>query len=411
LRLIFGKTPYILTGNTTNIIYLPALTGSIFPEMKVAIFETEHFEAAYPLIRLFDTGENDITVFSYAASEQQLKYMLRDRADRYEWIQPKPGQSKISFIRTIHNEIKKQKIGLLFLSTVSDNFLFYARLVHGLPGIRVIMTVHMVNNLFETKGQPGLRRWVRSHGKKRLLNAVNEFNVLSSTMIPLLAGRLPGSKAIHNIPGAVFEESTYQPPVFNPRNPLQIVIPGSVDDRRRNYDQAFELLSLLAKNNIPATLTFLGVLYGEYGQQILSRCRQWSSKEQVLKWYETDTIDQAEFDLRLNEAHFIFTPSAINTVISDGIEENYGTSISSGNVSDVIRHARPFIVPRELPVDPLLEKSCMRYDMVAEIASFLASAYRDAAIYSNLAQTALESSLNYTIEKVRSRNKEIFVNL
>src|SRR5690349_12868760 len=150
--------------------------------MKVAIFETEHFEAAYPLIRLFDTGDNDITVFSYAASERQLKYMLGDRAGRYHWIQPQPGQSKISFIGAVHDEIKKQKIGLLYLNTVSDNFLFYARLVSGLPGVRVIMTVHMINNLFETKGQPGLRRLVRSLGKKRLVKAVSEFNVLSSTM-------------------------------------------------------------------------------------------------------------------------------------------------------------------------------------------------------------------------------------
>lgn len=376
--------------------------------MKVAIFETEHFEAAYPLIRLFDTGHNDITIFSYAASERQLKYMLGDRANSYSWIQPRPEQSKISFIRTIQHEIRKRKLELLYLNTVSDNFLFYARLVQGLPELRVIMTVHMINNLFDTKGQTGLRRWARSLGKKRLVKAVDEFNVLSSTMMPLLVNRLPVGKAVHTIPGAVFEESAYRQPVYSSSEPIRIAIPGSVDGRRRNYEQVFELLQQLAKRNIPAIMTFLGRLYDEYGKQILSQCRQWSSKEQILKWYETGTIDQAEFERVLNEAHFIFTPSVIDTVISDGIEEKYGTSISSGNVSDVIRHARPFIIPRRLPMDALLEKSCVRYDKVEEIASLLGSVYRNADTYSKLAGMALESSRNYTIEKVRERNKDVF---
>src|SRR6185369_13910657 len=116
--------------------------------MKVAIFETEHFEAAYPLVRLFDNGHHEITVFSYPYAKRQLEYMLKDSKDRYHWITKEDNQSRVSFIRTIYREVKKRKIELLYLNTVSDSFQAYAFLVKRLRDIRVILTVHAINSFF-----------------------------------------------------------------------------------------------------------------------------------------------------------------------------------------------------------------------------------------------------------------------
>lgn len=376
--------------------------------MNVAIFETEHFEAAYPLIRLFDTGENTITVFCYPAARQQLEYMLHGSASRFEWIEPFAGQNKISFIDTIYSEVKKRNIQLLYLNTVSDNFLFYARLVSRLPKVRVIMTVHMINNLFATKGKPALRKWIRAIGKKKLVRKVKEYNVLSAAMKPLLAARLGSEKKIHTIPGAVFEPSIYKDATYTPDTPVRIGVPGSIDGRRRNYDEVFKLLSLLQQHRIPAIITLAGRFYEEYGQRILERCKQWNNSIQSLKWFETGIIEQAEFDRILQEAHFIFTPSVINTVISDEVEETYGASISSGNVSDAIRYARPFIIPEALTVDAWLEEGCVRYKNVSDIAESLALVYNNPLQYEQYARASLHASENYTVEKIRERNEDIF---
>ena len=47
--------------------------------MRVGVFETTHFEGAYPVIKCFDNGANEITIFCYEESYRQFAQLL----DRY----------------------------------------------------------------------------------------------------------------------------------------------------------------------------------------------------------------------------------------------------------------------------------------------------------------------------------------
>ena len=365
--------------------------------MRIAIFETEHFEAAYPLIRLFDNGENELTIFAYPAAKQQLEYMLKDDTGKYHWIVKEEGQSRISFINTIQKEVKKRKIELLYLNTVTDNFIFYAKMVASIDA-RVILTVHTINSFFETKEKYRPRKLATAVGKSLLCFFIREYNVLSQAMVPVLRHRLGRNKKVHNIPGGVFEGVAIQPR-YSLQNPVHFVIPGSIDSKRRDYEKAFELLSLLQKESIAVKLTFLGRFCGEYGQIILAKSKTCDN----LSYYNENEVDQPEFDRVLQSADFIFTPSVVHTIIDNGVKETYGVTISSGNIADVIRHARPFIIPQSLTVDPQLDNSSVRYANVEDIVSFIKSAIEDPEIYERLSQAALKASEEYTVEKLRER--------
>jgi hypothetical protein len=128
-----------------------------------------------------------------------------------------------------------------------------------------------------------------------------------------------------------------------------------------------------------------------------------------LHFYDEKTVDQDEFDRVLEQSHFIWNPSVLNTVLEDGVEETYGKSISSGNLFDVIRNAKPFIIPAELNIDHPLEQSCFRYNSETEIAAFLANFFRGGEDYSQLAQRAITASLAFTAQNVRERNKDLFL--
>lgn len=374
--------------------------------MKVGIFETEHFEAAYPLVRLFDDGRNEITLFTYPAARRQLEYMLDDSKDRYRWITKEEHQSRASFIRTIYKEVKKQKIELLYLNTVTDNFLLYALLVNRLPEVRVIATVHIINSFFITRHQYRPKKLLTAIGKKWLQKEVKEFNVLAPAMVPELQQRLPAGKKIYSIPGTVYEEKNTR--AHSLQNPVHIVIPGSIDGRRRNYEQVFDLLMLLQKEDIPVSVTLSGTFYKEYGDKILSRCKQWKATNQQLHYYEDGPVDQPEFDRVMQEADLIFIPSVVHTMIDEDVEETYGLTITSGNMSDVIRHAKPFIIPKELIIDPALEKSCIRYNHIKDIVDFILLTHEDTWIYANLQQAATEAAEEFSVKGVRERNRELF---
>jgi len=241
-----------------------------------------------------------------------------------------------------------------------------------------------------------------------LIWSVKEFNVVAMTMVDYLAGKLPHHKKVYCVPGAVFEpeKSRQEQPAANRH--INIVIPGSVDGRRRNYVQALSLIQLLENAKLPSTMIFLGRFYDGYGAEMLDRARAIQTSYAKLKFFGFGTVAQPEFDREMNEATFVFIPSVLNTIIEDGVRETYGTTISSGNLFDIIKHAKPFIIPDPLKVDPFLEKSCFRYANLDEIAEFIISLGTDPDKYTRLQEAALEASLNYIVPRVRERNKGLF---
>jgi len=110
----------------------------------------------------------------------------------------------------------------------------------------------------------------------------------------------------------------------------------------------------------------------------------------------------------MEESHVVLLPSTIYTNIFDNITEEYGLSTSSGNLFDIIKHAKPFIAPAALRVDPFLEASCVRYNEPIEIVRALKTLAESPQLLSAMMQQARSASGNYSIEVVRKRNPSLF---
>jgi hypothetical protein len=180
-----------------------------------------------------------------------------------------------------------------------------------------------------------------------------------------------------------------------------------VDPRRRDYHLVIQLIEALVKANLEMTITCLGGIHPEFGQEVLQQFKNVNSRNR-LKFYEVDEVDQPEFDRVMDEADLVFVPSAIHISIQDDIPEIYGLSMSSGNLFDIIKHAKPFIAPLALRVDPFLEESCLRYESLPDIIEILTVLSDSPGAFHSLQLKARAASTNYTIEAVRKRNKELF---
>ncbi len=134
--------------------------------MKTGIFETEHFEGSYPVIKLFDYPNNEITVFTYEEAYRQFRYLFPEEPRRYEWKIKPDKRSKYLFILDMYREIKRKKLDLVYLNTISNNFIIYALMVLFLRKVRVILTIHNINTWFEYKWSFSFRRIVRYVGRK-----------------------------------------------------------------------------------------------------------------------------------------------------------------------------------------------------------------------------------------------------
>jgi hypothetical protein len=225
-------------------------------------------------------------------------------------------------------------------------------------------------------------------------------------LIPTLAEKIPTSKTIFNVPGAFFDPLIFIPAAYKARESIRITVPGSVDSRRRNYDSVFELLETARRHDINISITLLGGFSKRYGKEIYDRCRKYMLSATNLRIYETDMVSQPEFDNVVAESHFIWIPVQQYATVTDGTTEQYGVSITTGNIYDVIRHCRPFFAPAYFTIEKPLETGCLRYNNTDEIISTLRGL--DDNMYSQYQQNAFHASMYYTKEKIISRNRKLF---
>ena len=389
---------FISTRQTTNyLVYFSRMS------QKVAIFETTHFEGSYPVIRLFDYQDNLLTIFTNAYCYRQFSFLLGSEISRYQWVLQEANEPLRKFIDRASEKVRSDQTDLFYINTVDNNHLFFASALATLKTTRTILTLHDINTHFYFKYRWNLRRLVRITGKKRLIRVVKEFNVVAQTMVPYLSGISGNRKPVHCVPGAFFDPSRYVPPPSS-LSPFEVVIPGSIDARRRNYEVVLELAQACKLLQWPVHFTLLGGAQDEYGRSILEKCGSYNN----IKTYIGEVVDQPEFDRVMNASHLVFVPSVLHTVISDVIEETYGLTKSSGNMFDIIKHARPFLAPSGLQLDPVLESSCIRYSSLEQITAQLRKLIANGG-YDQWQRQAYENSMSYTLEAIRSRNPALFL--
>jgi len=373
--------------------------------MKTGIFEMEHYEGAYPVIQLFDTPANQLVIFTDAATYTRFADLFKADVNRFQWeILDRTG-GKWRFFRQLYRAAKKHNLDLFYLNTISNNHLLYAWVIALLRIARVVITVHDINCLFKSRRSAQLREMVHHIGKKALIKRVQEYNVVSDTMIDYLRQTTGNAVQVHNVPGAVFESKQA---ALTIGDRLHLVVPGSLDKKRRDYRQVFELLQAAEASQLPLHITLLGGHSDDYGQAIVQQAAALKNTYATVSFYDERVVHQDEFDKQLNAAHFIFIPSVINTAICFSIPETYGLTKSSGNMFDVIKHARPFISPQSLRISSTLESSCFRYTSIGHLLQFLQGCIQNKESYQAWQQQALANSKEYTIAKVRAKNPTLF---
>jgi hypothetical protein len=373
--------------------------------MKIAIIEKGHFEVAYTLIQLFDNDRNKLTIFIDEPSYDQLTYLLKEKSERYKWvIQTK--ESNREFIKLMFEQLGNAAFDLIYFETIADNFIHYAWYIRKLYQKNIVMTLHDSKGFFYYSPSLSIRKLIRFSGKRKLIKIVPALNVLTETLFPFLQKELQGKKTIFNIPGAFFEPEGFKPIEYKTGEFIKIAIPGSVDTRRRNYDSVLEFLEKIKSAGLKVSITLLGSFRKGYSELIYSKCIQQVQSNSRLHIYKEDTVSQQEFDKIMKEAHFIWMPLNKFAVVTDGVKEEYGKTISTGNTGDVIRHVKPFFAPSYFTIDPALKKSCCQYSDINEIIGKLKTI--DSAEYKRLQEDALNASLNYTKDKIVERNKDLF---
>lgn len=373
--------------------------------MNIAIFETVHFENIYPLLRLFDKPGNRITVFCEETAQQQVLSQLSEPSGQFTWVIQKKQQSRSQFIRQMAGTIQREGIELLFLNTVSDNFWHLAWLAWKFRNRRILVTLHSINGYFSPKLKFSLRRLIRASGKWMLRKTIKEYSVQSPVLLTAARERLSSDYPVHLIPGAVFEPGNFS--IVFPV-PVRLTVAGSVDERRRNYEEVEQLIERLESAHMRAHISLLGAVRTSYARDLIARLSARHYEFVELSCYHHEDVPQQEYDRVLATSHFLYYPSRKEAILDDGAIEIYGETVSSGVFSDAIRHARPMLLPSSLPIDPVFNSCSFRYSSLEEICDLIIGLRNQREKYEWWQNAALEMAAHFTVEKIRTQCPEVF---
>lgn len=374
--------------------------------MRICLYETSHHETALAMLRLLDPGCSEVTVFTTGTVSAHLHAALGSDAERISWILRGKDEPERKFIGRMKAHCRVYGPDVLLLETVESNHYPIAQALSGLDHTTVLLTIHDVHANFRSRIRPSLRGLVRHFGKKALLARVQGFIALSSRVAEHLRGFVEDGRPVSWVPGSIFIPATFVPVTLAKDEQIRLVVSGSYDMRRRDYDRVFRLAAQWEELGMRIHLDLLGGP-GPDAQEILARCASWRGEYVRIMSFGRQEVPEPEFTRHMQAAHFVWVPSVIRTILGDGVEETYGVSKSSGNLFDAIRYARPLLVPAALQVDPLQEAACFHYDSDEALTGFLRNLGAGPLAYTELLQHAVTVSGMYTADKIRARAPEL----
>lgn len=374
--------------------------------MHVLIFEMDHFEVAYPLVRMSLDAGYTVTALIYPSCKEPLFYMLGNDAAKVQWIIKKPSQSKREFIKEITRQANLLKPARIFINTVADNHIFFAKAIQQLSVYQPIITLHNTRSFFEHKYTANIRRLVRIFGKKQIIRHATEIAILSHSMLPYVESHLPKAKKIYILPGSLYEGVIKDIPSI--ALTCKIAVPGSIDPRRRNYNDLFSLVRLLESKKIRAEIILLGAPHGTEGMEIISKARQWQGVYCKLVLHCGQIISQQEYDFTIQNCHFLLALQHSHFVADDNIEETYGSTITSGNIFDAIRNATPVLHPAHIPIDKRLQPMCVVYNPIEQLGDIIKEFQQQPINYDDLLQATYNCVQGFTSKAQRAFLKELF---
>lgn len=369
--------------------------------MKIAIYETVHLDWIIPYAELLAEEDISVSFITSAIFKRDLESILAQKNLRYTWHFLDPNERYDEFYQKIYAVLKNDHYDLVILNSIDSRLLIlFVILMIAKPG-RIWVNLHDINNFFKIKPSLNIRTNIRSIGKNLLMLLTDGYIVNAESMKGYMIKNHLTKKPIYWVQPVYYKPSL---PVQEPFSNNTIVIPGSIDQRRRDYDLVLEVIQKMLNYKMAVKWILAGKPVEDYGVKIIGKAKELKRQGADISFYK-EVIPENQFQQIISSSSLILSPLVSATTIHDNIVEVYGESKGSGNVYDAIRHGKPLIVPFTVTVPKEIVSSCIKYESKDNLVEQLLRILTDNAILSEYRQKAERNSQNFSKERVKSMFK------
>ncbi len=296
--------------------------------MRIAFFELDtHAEIAANFMTLMQGSERF-----------EVDYFFSSKIERF--LAKSSAKVTITSPYLLLSQLRLKKYDLVIIGTVHRNFDLYLEIT------KHFNTAIIVHNLNFTK-----------IALPNLVSSVLKQDVIYRLKLLMKEGLLSAAKVFHSAKHLLvldqnLAKSEYKfLPVFfvqehesQAKSPIvTIVVPGTVDQKRRNYRH---ILNKISKFEGTYKIVFLGKATG----QELLWLKDFEKKNihNIELVYFEEKVSQKDFDQWMRSADLLWCPVQEETEFFSH-PEIYGQTKMSGNIGDAIKYGKPAIFPKSYP--------------------------------------------------------------
>jgi len=170
---------------------------------------------------------------------------------------------------------------------------------------------------------------------------------------------------------------------------FRVVIPGSVDANRREYEAVLSFftgwLARPAPPPRPIELVILGDSNSPYGMNIIAQLRRLESPRFRLTSYG-GYIPELVYEQQIETADILWSPLKVNKKSSRQSPETYGQTTASGLTADLLLNNAPALVPAGFVLPESFRAAMLSYASPLELEKIFGLLLEDTAYLSALRQ-------------------------
>lgn len=361
--------------------------------MDVVLYDTEHFETLETLVHLLHDGQRRLHLVVPDTVRGELEAAGIAAGKHLSW-HPLP-EAPAGHARTLARVLRESKASLLLLATVSFRHYAFARLVRKLRRVRVLLGVHDLTDTFNPAPARGIRAAVRRWGLKQLRASVAGFLVLLPELRTEIRRRRLTDKPVYVVPGRLFFEEGYRSAAATP---LRVVVPGSIDPRRRDYESVRKLAERIARHPASVQVALVGaVAEPAYTPGWLAQYPG------IVEIRSGRPLPSALFAGALSEAALLWAPLPERFSAEGRADETYGLTKSSGTFYDAVSAGKPLLLPASASVPEHLLTCTLQYIDEEHLYYLLIALQANEAAFQRLQADALTMARRFSVEVLRPR--------
>ena len=357
----------------------------------IIIYETTHHEGLPALLDLSEANFSRIVVYLQTLSFENLsgKGSPAQRWPRTEFVVQETGCPNRVFIQRMFSFLKKEGFSHLHLSTLDNNLLFFAYKLWFYDDLQVSLNVHEVNEYFalsfaslqdvtESLAKPVLHRRIRNH------------TMLLPAMAERFQQRLPGTVA-EFIPSRFYQSPSPAAPdnVAGSNRPFRVVVPGSVDPNRRNYEEVIRFFTdWYTQKTVPSRpieLVILGDSNNPFGTRVITALQNLESPFFRLIHYQ-GYVPELVYERQIETADLLWSPLKVNKKSRRNSRETYGQTTASGLTADLLLNNVPALAPAGFELPESFQAALLPYSSPMELNDIFERLLTDPGYVSGLRQ-------------------------